>query len=137
MSDPLEIELHREPSAGAQARRILEELSAGTLDAGELVRAKLLVTELVNNAVLHGRGAITFRADLNQDRLLVEVIDEGSGFERVVREHDDERFGGRGLNLVDAESSRWGVHEGTTHVWFEIERRGPRLGVDKNPLAEE
>ena len=135
--EPIEIELPRDPSAGARSRRLLEELTAGKLADGELTRAKLLVSELVNNAVLHGRGAITFRADLNQDRLLVEVIDEGSGFEREVRERDDESFGGRGLRLVEMESSRWGVHEGTTHVWFEIERPGPRLGASKNPLAGE
>ena len=65
---------------------------------------------------------------------LAEVIDEGSGFEREVRRGDFERLGGWGLSLVDAESSRWGVHEGTTHVWFEIERPGPRLGREHNPL---
>jgi len=131
--EPLEVELPRDPGAGARARRLLEEMAAGTLDVGELGRAKLLVSELVNNAVLHGRGSITFKADLDEDRLHVEVIDEGSGFEREVREHDGEHLGGRGLSLVDTESSRWGLHEGTTHVWFEIERPGPRLGAEKKP----
>jgi anti-sigma regulatory factor (Ser/Thr protein kinase) len=112
-------------------------MAAGTLDVGELGRAKLLVTELVNNAVLHGRGAILFKADLDEDRLHVEVIDEGSGFEREVREHDGEAPGGRGLKLVESEASRWGLHEGTTHVWFEIERPGPRLGAEKKPPAGE
>ena len=37
--------------------------------------------------------------------------------------------------IVEAEASRWGVHEGTTHVWFEVERPGPRLGPDQNPLS--
>lgn len=137
VAEPLDVELPRSATAGAHARRLLEELTAGTLDRSELARAKLLASELVNNAVVHGRGAIIFRADLNEDRLLVEVIDEGSGFERVVRERDDERFGGRGLNLVEIEASRWGVHEGTTHVWFELERPGPRVGASKNPVAEE
>ena len=75
------------------------------------------------------------RLSLDQDRLLAEVIDQGTGFERVVRKSDFERLGGWGLSLVEAESTRWGVHEGTTHVWFEIERPGPRLGPDKTPLA--
>lgn len=137
MFEPVEVELPRNRSAGAHARRLLEELAAGTLDVGELGRAKLLVSELVNNAVLHGQGAIVVRADLNEDRLHVEVIDEGFGFEREVREQDGEVLGGRGLRLVDSESSRWGVHEGTTHVWFEIERPGPRLGADKKPASAE
>jgi anti-sigma regulatory factor (Ser/Thr protein kinase) len=115
----------------------LEDLAADTLDPSELGRAKLLVSELVNNAVLHGAGSITFKADLDEDRLHVEVIDEGSGFEREVREQDSENLGGRGLRLVEAESSRWGLHEGTTHVWFEIERPGPRLGVENKPPTEQ
>lgn len=135
MSEPLEVELPRDPAAAGRARRVLEGLAAAALDAEELGRAKLLVSELVNNAVLHGQGAIMLRLSLDQDRLLAEVIDQGTGFERVVRKSDFERLGGWGLSLVEAESTRWGVHEGTTHVWFEIERPGPRLGPDKTPLA--
>jgi hypothetical protein len=41
--------------------------------------------------------------------------------------------GGWGLSIVDALASRWGVHEGTTHVWFELERPGPRLGSGGRP----
>jgi hypothetical protein len=67
---------------------------------------------------------------------LVEVIDEGSGFERVVREHSFEDLHGRGLDIVDAEASRWGLYEGTTHVWFEIERSGPRLGAEDTPIPD-
>lgn len=137
MSEPVEAELARDPNAGAHARRLVEDLAAGTLAEPELSRAKLLVSELVNNAVLHGRGTITFRADLDEDRLHVEVVDEGSGFEREVREQTGDLSGGRGLRLMDAESSRWGVHEGTTHVWFEIERPGPRLGADHKPPGPE
>ncbi len=82
---------------------------------------------------MHGRGEITLRAHLDEDRLLVEVIDEGGGFERTVLNSDFDSIGGRGLAIVDAEASRWGIHEGTTHVWFELERPGPRLGSEKNP----
>jgi hypothetical protein len=28
------------------------------------------------------------------------------------------------LHIVAQISDRWGVHEGTTHVWFEISRAG-------------
>jgi anti-sigma regulatory factor (Ser/Thr protein kinase) len=136
VTEPIEIELPREPSAAGRARRLLEELSAGALDAEELGRATLLVSELVNNAVLHGRGAITLRAVLDEDRLLVEVMDEGSDFERVMREQDFDELGGWGLRIVEAEASRWGVHEGTTHVWFEIEPSGPRLGAENKPRPD-
>jgi anti-sigma regulatory factor (Ser/Thr protein kinase) len=137
VSERLEVVINRDPGAGAQARRLVEELSAGRLEVDELGRAKLLVSELVNNAVVHGRGTISLKVDLDDDRLHVEVIDEGSGFEREVRQSDHESLGGRGLTIVEAESSRWGLHEGTTHVWFEIERPGPRLGADKKPSLGE
>jgi anti-sigma regulatory factor (Ser/Thr protein kinase) len=115
------------------ARRLIERAVADWLDGEELDRAKLAVSELATNAVVHGRGEITLFADIDEGRLLVEVVDEGSGFEYTLRECEFDRLGGRGLNIVDAETSRWGMHEGTTHVWFEIERRGPRLGSEQRP----
>jgi PAS domain S-box-containing protein len=115
------------------ARRMLERTFGAVLDGEELESAKLAVSELATNAVVHGRGEVTVFADLDDSRLLVEVIDEGSGFEHIVRQQEFDAIGGRGLNIVDAETSRWGMHEGTTHVWFEIERRGPRVGPEQRP----
>ena len=125
----LDVELARETTAPWIARSLVKERFADKLSDGELDTARLLVSELVTNAVAHGWGRITLRAHLNEDRLLVEVMDEGSGLEPAVRERDFEnpRAGGRGLTIVDAESSRWGIREGTTHVWFELERLGPRI----------
>ena len=68
------------------------------------------------------------RATLDEDRLLVEVIDEGNGFERTIRQRDFPSIGGRGLAIVDAEANRWGIQAATTNVWFELERPSPRLG---------
>lgn len=96
---------------------------------------KLLTSELVTNAVIHGTGKVTLHGAIDKDRVLVEVVDEGHGFERTLRKRDFDDIGGRGLMIVDAEASRWGIHEGTTHVWFELERTGPRLGEAENPLA--
>lgn len=115
------------------ARRRIAEWLTPLLEYSELHKAMLLVSELVTNAVMHGQGRITLLAGLDDDRLLVEVIDRGHGFERVLREEDFDSVGGRGLKIVDAESSRWGIHEGTTHVWFELERAGPRLGAAHKP----
>lgn len=137
MDESLEVDLPRDPSAPSVARRLIAELGVSGLNGDELDRAKLVVSEVVTNAVLHGQGVISLRASIDQDRLFVEVIDEGSGFERVVRQRSFEDLHGRGLGIVDAEASRWGVHEGTTHVWFEIERIGPRLGVDSAPSGGE
>jgi serine phosphatase RsbU (regulator of sigma subunit)/anti-sigma regulatory factor (Ser/Thr protein kinase) len=129
----VQLTLTSDRSAPALARRMVERSFGDALQREELERAKLAISELTTNAVVHGTGEITLLADLDDTRLLVEVIDQGSGFEHVVREQDFDAVGGRGLNIVDAESSRWGMHEGTTHVWFEIERRGPRLGTERRP----
>ena len=125
---PHALELPRRSDAASIARGHLSRWFAKDLEADELYRAKLLASELVNNAVIHGTGRIQLNAELDVDRLVIEVIDEGEGFEHEARRHSFDDLHGRGLLIVDAESSRWGIREGTTHVWFELERRGPRLG---------
>jgi len=135
----LDVELARETTAPRTARSLVKKRFAGDLSARGLETARLLVSELVTNAVVHGRGRITLRARLNGDRLLVEVMDEGCGLERAVRERDlvNPRAGGQGLAIVETESDRWGIHPGTTHVWFELERPRPRIiGSAQSPLDE-
>lgn len=134
-SEALELTFDRTRDSVGQARRAVADWLSPDVEAEELDRAKLLVSELVTNAVLHGQGDIRVRADVNEDRVLVEVMDDGQGFEHDLRSHDFDTVGGRGLMIVEAEASRWGVHEGTTHVWFELERAGPRLGPEQNPLS--
>jgi hypothetical protein len=50
------------------------------------------------------------------------VIDQGVGFVPVARDRPATDVGGWGLHLVQTLSNRWGVYEGSTHVWFEIDR---------------
>lgn len=127
------MDLPRAPAAGAIARRQLSNWFAEAVARDELQEAKLLCSELVNNAVVHGRGEIRLQVGLDENRLRLEVIDEGDGFEHVVRQIPCEALSGRGLAIVEAESSRWGIHEGATHVWAEIERSGPRVGEEAKP----
>ena len=134
-NEELELRFERNRETPSRARTALTEWLGQRAGPEELARARLLVSELVTNAVLHGTGEIQVRAQVNPDRILVEVIDEGHGFEREMRELDFDEVGGRGLTIVESEASRWGVHEGTTHVWFELERRGPRLGPEENPAS--
>jgi anti-sigma regulatory factor (Ser/Thr protein kinase) len=126
-------DLPRSPLAPGIARRAVTSWFREALSRQELDTAKLLTSELVANAVVHGEGHIVLRAGLDDNRVLVEVIDEGQGFEHEARRRDFDELHGRGLAIVDSESSRWGLHEGTTHVWFELELAGPRLGADSKP----
>ena len=112
------------PQAPGRARQLMAEWCGP--GHAVLQDAQMLVSELVTNAVSHGRGRIILRAHLDSARLRVEVIDQGSGFEYKARRVPWNALHGRGLAIVDALSSRWGISEGTTHVWFEIDRPGPR-----------
>jgi anti-sigma regulatory factor (Ser/Thr protein kinase) len=126
----LDVELPRTVRAPAVAREAMRELCRDLIEGDMLTDAELLVSELVTNALRHGDGRIVLRGGLDADKLMVEVIDEGGGFEHELRRRDFDDVGGWGLGLVEDLASRWGVHEGTTHVWFELERPGPRLGPD-------
>jgi anti-sigma regulatory factor (Ser/Thr protein kinase) len=108
------------------ARQWLTWSIAGAVESGELDRTKLLVSELVTNALVHGRGKIVARAHLDDQLLRVEVSDEGTGVTPAVQARDPDGLHGRGLALVEAEASRWGVRADTTRVWFELDRRRAR-----------
>jgi anti-sigma regulatory factor (Ser/Thr protein kinase) len=112
------LELPRTAQAPGIARKWLAESFAAQLDPREQDTAKLLVSELVTNAIVHGRGRIELHAELDRDRLLMEVSDEGPGFASA----DFRAMDGHGLWIVDVEASRWGIREGTADVWVELER---------------
>jgi len=118
----LTLDLPRAPEAPRIARRRLAGSFGAALEERQLQTATLLTSELVTNALLHGEGSITLLASLDEDRLLVEVIDEGDGLRAAPARHRRDRVGGYGLRIVESEASRWGTHQGTTHVWFELER---------------
>ena len=111
--------------APAQARAALEVFDQ-ILSPAVLEDLQLVVSELVTNSVKFGPNrAITLALTISGDGLVQgEVIDQGDG-ERAKIEMTPEPSldGGWGLHLVQRVAKRWGVHEGSTHVWFEI---GPR-----------
>jgi len=85
----------------------------------------LCVTELATNAVRHSSPHEgTFHLDIlaDRDKLRVECHDSGSRKPTLLTPSDADE-GGRGLLLVQALTSRWGV--GATAagkcVWFEID----------------
>jgi anti-sigma regulatory factor (Ser/Thr protein kinase) len=144
MSPQLVLELPRTSQAPGIARRWLSGSFADELDSRTHETARLLVSELVTNAVVHGRGRIEIHAHLDRDRLLVEVIDEGPGFTPAIRKRDSDTAGGDGLRIVEEEASRWGVRPGAADVWFELPRHRPSSDgegtgpiPDKQPAAQE
>ncbi len=83
--------------------------------------ALLLTSELVTNAVLHGRSEVCVEVGVADGRVRVAVVDENSRRPAPVPE-DPDALDGRGLALVDALADRWGVEErsGGKAVWFEL-----------------
>jgi anti-sigma regulatory factor (Ser/Thr protein kinase) len=135
----IDLDLPRDPSACAIARRSVGQDLTGIVDAKRISELVLVVSELVGNAVEHGRGGIRLRLRVTGGKVTGEVVDGGHGFEHQVRAAGPDDVRGRGLLIVERLTSRWGVHEGTTHVWFEIDagasegEQRPVLGVSERP----
>ncbi len=116
------IRLPKAATAPATARQIIDGLDR--LRPEVAINARLLVSELVANAVRHVRreGEIGMQVAVHNDSLHVEVVDPGSGFEPRPRTPQSPLASGWGLHLVDELSDRWGVDAtGPTRVWFEID----------------
>ena len=126
--------LPRDPSAPAAARRAVKSHCDGLLQPERLGDLQLVLTELVSNALVHGRGEILLRLDVEGDTVRGEVVDQGDGFDHELRVSGPEEVGGRGLMLVEQLTSRWGTHVGTTHVWFELSV-GPSTSADPGANA--
>lgn len=117
-------DIPRDVHAPARARALVEQL-APSVDADVLGDTKLLVSELITNGVKYGAGGpVTLELHADDRRhVRVEVVDQGGGFEPVARDSTRTDGGGWGLELVEMLASRWGAYSGSTHVWFEIDRR--------------
>jgi anti-sigma regulatory factor (Ser/Thr protein kinase) len=96
--------------------------------------ARLLLSEVATNAVLHGASfddgcfEVSITWDPDDRRLHVSVLDAGDPFSwrrSVVRE-----IGGQGLRLVDELATTWGTRRGGDKVvWFELVDRGTSASV--------
>ncbi len=110
------------PAGLGEARgRAYDLLTTWSVDTDTTDSVVLLMSELVTNALVHGRSPLSVRLRRTGSRVIVEVSDCDPRLPR--RRHadfDDE--GGRGLELVSLIASRWGtrsVGDGKV-VWAEI-----------------
>lgn len=125
-------------SVGWARRELRRQLRAWRVGCELAESAALLTSELVTNAVRAHAGlaapvpAIGVRFVLAGDRLRLEVHDVGGG-EPVVKEstgvEEEETECGRGLVLVDALASGWGVVPAGTGkvVWAELPLPAPEM----------
>ncbi|MFF7322474.1 ATP-binding protein [[Kitasatospora] papulosa] len=96
----------------AQARRttatVLKQWSLPDALADD---ARLVVSELVSNAIIHGSGDVRLRLRYDDHELRIRVTDDSTAPARR-RRASAASLGGRGLHLVACLSLRWGVADG-------------------------
>ena len=113
------------PHAAPEARALLRRMLTGGPFEDRLDDAQLAASELVTNAVLHGRQPVSIKVAVTDVCLRVEVVD-GSPVSPSFSMLDPTAVTGRGLMIISAASDRWGVEplpEGKV-VWFELHLGG-------------
>ena len=104
-----------------EVRQAVTDFLGDRLEPNVAETAKLLSTELAANAVNHAGTDFTVAAELEGGVLRVAVTDgENRRPVRAIPEPTD--TGGRGVLLMDAYSSCWGVEPlpNGKRVWFEL-----------------
>lgn len=109
-----------DPTSVSHARHfVADSLTADGCPHATIETAKLLVSELAANAVLHAQSP--FEVSMSQyDHSLTIAVADGSETPPVQREVTD--AGGRGLRLVEALANEWGVRarDGGKAVYFRL-----------------
>jgi anti-sigma regulatory factor (Ser/Thr protein kinase) len=117
MSGTTTLELPRRAGSASIARLIVTAHGAALPDE-RLKSARLIVSELVNNACTHGAGRIELCVHSGDEGVEASVHDEGHGTIATPTSRPDR--GGWGLMFVDRLSDSWGVEEGRSRVWFKV-----------------
>ena len=111
-------------SSATTARSEVTSRLGARVTSGALEDVRLLLTELITNALRHADMApgdeIGVKAELNDGTVRIEVHDPGRDGPVEVRD-PGARGGGYGLLLVERLTNSWGVDrlDGTT-VWAEL-----------------
>ena len=133
------ITLPPEPASVPAARQFVRAFLADEgVDAVLALPAVLLTSELVTNGVIHAHTDLDLQAKVANGSLRVEVIDRGDGCPVPGRAAPDAEWG-RGLSVVSALATHWGVvmEPDWKSVWFELRcpvspsRRERRLLLDE------
>jgi CheY-like chemotaxis protein len=124
-----DLELPEDLGGPRLARRFVEQTLRQWRCGDALETVKLLVSEVVANAVVHARSEVRIAVQLRPQvvRVAVRDTDPSPPEQRAAAETD---LGGRGLALVDALSSAWGIEPATggKDVWFEVPRFDAEAG---------
>lgn len=124
----MSMSLKNEPAAARVARSTVHEKCAA-LTATARDTAVLLTSELVTNAVLHGRPPIGITIELDQRVVKVTVADSNPA-RPVLSPRRLAATDHRGLQIVDALAAAWGVQNRPVGkaVWFYVANDDPSFG---------
>ena len=116
--------LPSDPSAVPAARRFVSQAVTHQGGHGAMLdKTQLLVTELTTNAVVHANSPIRLSVMPEPDHVRVEVRDDAPCPLGPPTRPEPDAESGRGLWLVDALATTWGVNgnERGKTVWFEVD----------------
>jgi anti-sigma regulatory factor (Ser/Thr protein kinase) len=115
------------PEAVPLARGVVDGLEWLHVAPEREFELRLLVSEVVTNAVKHGCRNdpdewIGLAVAIEDDTLRVRVSDAGRGFRPRVVQPEPDAPAGRGLHVLETLADRWGVRrrDERTEVWFEL-----------------
>lgn len=113
-----------EPVSVPAARRLVREALAG-LPREVVERALIMVSELATNSLKHASSGFSVSVEVTDDVLRVEVADSGGGSPSVRHPRPTDPTG-RGLQIVKALSTDWGVKTSRAGkvVWFVLPTAG-------------
>jgi anti-sigma regulatory factor (Ser/Thr protein kinase) len=121
----LEADLPATTLAPSAARRMLEQLLVASGQSHLADDARLVISELVTNAIRHASNSTTLHLALHVDGdgTLRAAITDSSALAPMVRELAIEDEAGRGMQIVQQLTTRWGVEQdrsGGKQVWVEL-----------------
>lgn len=111
------------PTSVASARRFVRDVLMSRQVPDRVVdTVELLTSEVVTNAIIHGRSGPQLAVEIGEHVIRVAVHDLSP--EIPVRQFDRiDGVSGRGVVIVEELASAWGVERtqsGAKHVWFEV-----------------
>jgi len=129
----MSLRLESSPESAGIARRAVRAALGHSVDDWFANAAMLCTSELVTNAIVHAGDGCGLQVCFDPPSggvLRVEVSDDSQEQPHVVPPGDVWRIGGRGLQIVEQTSTRWGTQDLAPGkvVWFELGPAGRHDG---------
>lgn len=115
------------PASAGVARRFVSDVLVDWGAEETIDTVMLCVSELVTNSLIHTPNDVEVVLGCSDDFVRVDVIDSSDRLP-VVRHQADSDMSGRGLHIVEAVATDWGVEtlRSGKSVWFCISRQASR-----------